>query len=324
MNEKIRQILKYVLTALLAVFFIWLAVRKIEWNEFWQGLTQTRWGYIVLFILASIVALVFRALRWQKLLHPLEPDTRVIQTWDATNVGNLANVALPGVGELLRCGMVTSPRATYDKVLGTVLMERIWDVLAIAVLFFVALALKWNEFGNFFMDTIITPASGRLSLWWIAVILLAVGAAAVWAVFHWRHRNRFCGKIAQAVKGMLEGVGTFFKMEHKLRFALYTAGLWLMYVLMSYFGLKAIPVLSHLGFIDALFISAVGNIASVIPVPSGMGPYHYLIMVTLGSLYGCTSEIGLLYAVLCHETHAILIIVLGVISYIYRGVRKKN
>ena len=141
MNEKIRQILKYVVTALLAVFFIWLAVRKIEWAEFWQGLTQTRWGYIVLFLAASVLALVFRAVRWQKLLRPLEPDTRVIQTWDATNVGNLANTALPGVGELLRCGMVTSPRASYDKVLGTVLMERIWDVLAIVVLFVVALAL---------------------------------------------------------------------------------------------------------------------------------------------------------------------------------------
>lgn len=324
MNEKIRQILKYAVTALLAVFFIWLAVRKIEWADFWQGLLQTRWEYIVLFLAASVLALVFRAVRWQKLLRPLEPDTRVIQTWDATNVGNLANTALPGVGELLRCGMVTSPRASYDKVLGTVLMERIWDVLAIGILFVVALSLKWNEFGSFFMDTIFTPASGRLSLWWIALVVLAIVAAAVWAVFHWRHSNKLCGRIARAVKGMLEGVGTFFRMEHKLRFALYTAGLWLMYILMSYFGLKAIPALSHLGFIDALFISAIGNIASVIPVPSGMGPYHYLVMVTLGSLYACTSEIGLLYAVLCHETHAILIILLGVISYIHRGVRKKN
>ncbi len=76
--------------------------------------------------------------------------------------------------------------------------------------------------------------------------------------------------------------------------------------------------------IDALFISAIGNLASVIPVPSGMGPYHYLVMITLGGLYGCFNELGLLYAVLCHETHAIIIVILGVISYVHLNVRKKN
>ena len=39
-------------------------------------------------------------------------------------------------------------------------------------------------------------------------------------------------------------------------------------------------------------------------------------MTCLSGLYACSNEIGLLYAVLCHESHAVLIIILGVASYI--------
>ena len=169
--------------------------------------------------------------------------------------------------------------------------------------------------------------SGRLSLWWVILIIVVAVALFCWAVWKFKDRNSICAKIASAIKGMLQGVGSFFKMDHKLVFGFYTVGLWLMYILMSWFGIKAVPELSDLTFVDAIFISAIGNIASVIPVPSGMGPYHYLIMITLAGLYGVSQETGLLYAVLCHESHAILIITLGVISYLsltLGGRRKKS
>ena len=67
-----------------------------------------------------------------------------------------------------------------------------------------------------------------------------------------------------------------------------------------------------------------GNVASLVPVPGGIGAYHYLLKVSLMGLYGTTEEIGLLFATLCHELHAVLVIVLGVWSYIFRIVILKN
>lgn len=310
-----KKVLKYVLSLLLAAFFVWLVVRKVDWAAFTEGLKCTRWVWILAFVLASLAALVFRTLRWRDLVKPLDPEVKLMRVWDSINVGNLVNVALPGAGELLRCGYLRSPRVSYDKVLGTIFMERVWDVLAIVVVLGLALGLKWTQIGGFFKTTILAPAAGRLSLWWVVLIVLAVLAAVVWAVWHFRDTSRICRKVADALKGLAEGATTFFGMPHKFRFGLYTVGLWVMYVIMSWTGLKAVPELAQLTLADALFISAVGNLASVIPVPSGMGPYHYLVMTTLAALYACPQETGLLYAVLCHETHALLVIVLGVISY---------
>lgn len=326
MTDKAKNIVKYTISGILAIFFIWLVAGKIDWSGFWNGLQQTRWAFIALFILASIAALVFRTFRWRDMLRSVDHEVKTLDTWDAINVGNTANVALPGVGELLRCGLVSPNRKNYSGFLGTMVMERVWDILAIAVIIILALALKWSEFGPFIRDNIVNPAgsSQNLNLWWLLVIVLAVLSAALWLI--WRHRNRyaFCAKVVNAISGVAHGAGASLKTNHIGAFAAYTALIWLSYIMMSYFGLKAIPELSSLSFSDALFISAVGNLASVIPVPSGMGPYHYLVMTALSGLYACSNEVGLLYAVLCHESHAILIIILGTASYMRLSLRKKK
>ena len=181
-------------------------------------------------------------------------------------------------------------------------------------------------YGRPFAEQIWEPLAGGLqfSLWWIvggAVVLIAGG---IWAIFHWSGSNRFCGKVAGWIRGLGAGFASIGKMKHKWLFALYTVAIWASYVAMSWSGLKAVPMLSELTFSDAIFISAVGNIASVIPVPGGIGAYHYLVALTLQSIYGIVWETGILYATLCHEAHAILIILLGVISYVAITLRRRK
>ncbi|MCQ2150838.1 MAG: flippase-like domain-containing protein [Bacteroidales bacterium] len=324
MSSKGKKIIKFVLSSLLAAFFVIIAFRGVSWKDFWQGILEANWWYVGLSLVASVFALLFRALRWRDMLMTLEPDTRVLKVWDADNIGNITNLVLPGVGEFLRCGMLSTKRSPYEKTLGTILMERIWDVMAVACMILLALAINWDRFGRFFIDNVVKPASGRMTvgIGWIVLIVLALIALFMVLVFKFRDRNRFCAKIADAVKGLMAGFTSFKSMEHKFRFAMYTVGVWIMYVLMSYFVLKAIPAVSNLGMEDGLFISAVGNIASVIPVPGGIGAYHYIVSLALSGLYSVDWGIGILFATICHESHAILVLVLGVISYIHNSLHK--
>ena len=326
MSPKAAKILKYSLSLALAAVLVWFAFRSVEWTSFWSGLRQTRWGWVILFFAASIGALVIRTFRWRALLKPLGDCAGSLTVWDANNVGNLANVAVPGSGEFVRCAYVSGGRARYDSVLGTAVMERVWDVAAIIVLLILSLALGWDRFGAFFKDSIWGPASGRLdfSLWWIVAGVIAAAAGFIWAVYHWRGTNRFCGKVAGVTKGLGDGFTSFLKVERKWLFASYTLGIWLMYILMCFFIMKAVPSISSLGFADAMFLSAIGNVAAVIPVPGGIGAYHYLVALSLSTIYGAAWETGILFATLQHELHAVLIILLGIISYISLTVRNKK
>ena len=338
MKAESKKILKIALSFALAGVFVFFAFRGIDWASFAQDIRQTRWIWVLAFCVVSVGALIFRMLRWQALLRPLHGGAdaaesgsgssaadgadgaggkvSALRVWDANNVGNIVNVVIPGSGEFVRCGYMTAGRASYDKVLGTVVTERICDVLAIVLLMAIAILCGSEQMKQFFRNNIAGAAAGQLSLLWVLAGVLLLLAAGVWALWHFRERNAFCGKIADKLKGFAGGMTSFVRMRKKWLFIIYTIGIWTMYVLMSYSIIKAMPELSHLGAADALFLCAIGNFASVIPVPGGIGAYHYLVALSLSGIYGVSWETGLLNATLNHELHAILILLLGAVSYV--------
>jgi hypothetical protein len=326
MSKKAANIIKYTLSTILAAVLVWFAFRGVDWKAFWAGLQQTRWGWVALYFVAAVLALVFREERWFALIRPLDPEVKRLGVWDAINVGNLVNVVLPGAGEFVRCGYVSSKRMSFDKAFGTIACERLFDLLAVAVILIAALILKWSTFGTFFLENIWNPLSGRLggSLVWLLVGVAALLAVFFWAVFRFRGRVLAFERIAHTLEGLGTGFASVAQMKNKWPFLLSTVGIWAMYVAMMWCTIKALPGLDALGGVDAVFLSAVGNIASVIPVPGGIGAYHYLVALSTQSLYGATWETGILLATLGHEAHAILIIVLGVISYLHLSLRKKK
>lgn len=326
MTAKAKNILKYSILTVLAGALVWLAFGKVDWTAFLTDLKLTRWGWMLVFALAAVAAVYLRMLRWRGMLQPVCPGVPSIRVWDAANVGNLVNVVLPGAGELIRCGHVSNGKSSYEKVFGTILMERLWDLFAVAVLLMLAVFCEWSRLGSFFIGNIWQPLSTRFSfsLVWIVLALVLLVAAGVWAVFRFSSRNPFCAKVADTWRGFAQGLVSFTRMDNKWTFGAYTLGIWLMYVFMSWCAIQAVPALSSLTMFDALFISAVGNIASVIPVPGGIGAYHYLIALVISSIYGADWDTGLLFATLNHESHSILIMILGVISYISIPVRKNS
>jgi len=326
MRDKIRKVIKLTVSIALAAVLVYFAFRKVEWAEFWESLKCTNWWYIGLSVVVSILALWFRQLRWQMMLTPLDPQVKGIDIWDADNIGNLANIAIPGAGEFTRCGLMSSKKAKYDKVFGTILMERIWDLVAIVVMLILALGLMWNKLGNFFINNVVKPTAGNFSfgLGWILICVVALCAGCIWAIFKFRKRFEVLEKAAGLIEGMAQGFVSSLKIKKKMLFFIYTVLIWLMYVLTTLFTFLAMPELAHLGFGDSLFLSAIGNFASVIPVPGGIGAYHYLVTITLTNLYDSTWELGILFATLSHEIHALILIVTGVISYVCWQLRKKK
>ena len=324
MGKTVINILKYTLSLAVACVLVWLVARKIDWQGFLTGLRSTRWVYMAGYASASVLALVFRAKRWKQLLKPLDRRIRYGRCWDANNIGNLGSLAIPGSCEPIRAGIITSKKMPFQTVFGTMIMERAWDFLCIFLTFIIALMLKWDTFGTFVKVNILGSFTHSGLLWGIIIALAFLGAGFIWAAYHFRERSRFLAKVAAIIDGMLTGLGSFGRINNKLPFLIYTALIWVMYMLMSFFCLKAIPELSGLDMADALFLSALGNVASIVPVPGGIGAYHYLLILCLSSLYGFSDETGLLFAMLNHEGHAVLVLVLGLWSYIMRMVIMKN
>ncbi len=322
MTSGAKKALKIIASFALAGVLIYFAFRGIDWQEFIRDLESTRWEWILLFVLSAVAALLFRALCWQAMLKPLYPDIRLHRVWSANNVGNLTNAVIPASGELVRCAYVSGGPARYDAILGTELMERIWDTFAITLLAIIAILTGSDSISTFFYQHIWHPfVSDASALIWTGAVI-AIIVLFVVASFRLRDRYKVMGKVAGFFSGLAHGIKAFKDIRPFWRFLVYTILLWLMYLAMYMCIIRAIPALSALTLTDALFLAAVGNFASVIPVPGGLGAYHYLIALSLSGIYGLSWEIGILFATLQHELHAVVLILLGILSYFKLNIKK--
>lgn len=314
MSTKLKKQMKLGVSLLLAITLIYMAFKGINWADFWENLKCTRWGFIVLFLLCVLATIWIRALRWKVMLKPLDANISTWATWHANNIGNLTNAILSGSGELVRCAFACRGGANYDAVLGTEIMERAWDALAIILLAFIAILSGSDTIGEFFTQHIVAPVtSSSTTLIWAGCGIAAL-VLIICLCFRFRRANKVCGAVASFLGGVGQGFISFRKIRNKGAFLAFTVLLWVMYIFMYHFILQAVPALSGLNVYDALLLAAVGNLASVIPVPGGVGAYHYLIALCLSAIYGIDWNIGILFATLQHELHAVLLIVLGIMS----------
>lgn len=328
MNKKISQAIKYILSIAVAAVLLYFSFREVRWEDFIEGLRTCRWEFIALSMVAGVAAFWFRGQRWRQLLLPIDPSTRRITTFNAVNIGYIANFVFPRIGEFVRCGVVTrrstGKLASYDKVLGTVVLERGWDMLSMLILLAVLLAARWEKFGGFFMKEMWEPLSARISfsLWWIVIPLVAICAGSIYAVWKLREKNGICAKIWHLCTGLAQGFSSCFRMEGKWKFFLSTAVIWGLYWLMAASTMWAIPVLDGLNMIDALFLSLAGSLGWLVPVPGGFGAFHFVVSMALQAIYGIPFEVGIIFATLSHESQAVTMALFGGASYGYESLKK--
>lgn len=80
--------------------------------------------------------------------------------------------------------------------------------------------------------------------------------------------------------------------------------------------------MSGLTIIDALFLSLVGSLGWIVPVPGGFGAFHFIVSLALSTIYGIPFEMGIIFATLSHESQAVTMLLFGGGSYIYETFRK--
>ena len=336
-NGKLSNFLKTLLSVALAAVLLWYSFKGVDWKDFFTQISHCHWGYVLLSMMAGALAFIIRGLRWRRILHPLDPTMRRLPCINGINISNVANMVIPYAGELVRCGVITRhsardpetgrPKASYDRVLGTAILERGWDVLSVVILLVVLLAFKWQEFGGFLVERIFRPMGEGLRgpTLWIAVAFLVILTDVVIAVYALRDRSRFCRRVCDVIRHFLQGFASCFKMKDKGLFFLYTALIWLMYWLQMVLIKEALPAVSGLGILDCLFLMLVGSFASCLPVPGGFGAYHYIISTALLVLYGFPQAgVGIVFATLAHESQALTMLITGAASYLQETFTRKE
>jgi uncharacterized membrane protein YbhN (UPF0104 family) len=263
------------------------------------------------------------------LIEPLGYKPSLSNTSAALMIGYLANLAVPRLGEVTRCGTLNrSEKIPFNSLLGTVIIERIIDVLCLLICILLVAMTEYDRLGNFLSKNIFDPASAKISAAINSplVIIVLASLVVILLFFLLRKKNNtksISGKIVSLLKGIVNGIDTVRKMKSPLLFLFHTVLIWFMYYLMSYTCFFALEATSGLGWQAGLFVLVVGGMGMSAPVQGGIGAYHLLVSQGL-MLYGIEHDHGLAFATLMHTSQTLIVILLGAFAFLYLFLKRKN
>jgi hypothetical protein len=273
-----------------------------------------------------------RAWRWRLLLEPLGYKPSFLHCFYGVSIGYFANIAFPRMGEVVRCTILyQSDSVPVNQSFGTVILERLIDLLMLFSLIIIVLASQWDVFGTFFLREIWNPKqeAGTSSSGLRTVILIsALVIAAVGVLLFWVYRKKIMAserflKLIAFLKGIPQGLGTLFKMKKKGWFIFHTLFIWFNYFLMTWVCVFSYEPTKFLNAFDGLFLMVVGGLGMTAPVQGGFGAFHYLVEKAL-LIYGIQPGVdpvtgtvlhpGLVFATIVHSGQFIMTVFTGAIS----------
>ena len=314
---------------LLGIALIWWSLHQIpaeEWTKFTLALKQSKlWIVFPVFIILGLSHFL-RALRWRLIMEPLGYQPSIANTYLAVLIGYLANLAIPRLGEVLKCTLLAKyEKVPAEKIVGTIVAERAFDVISLGIVFLMALGLQFNviEAGwNQLKNQTANPLIDSNEVNWKMYFLVGIGLLFVALFFILRkHIPKMLATFKQIISGIWEGVMSATKLKQQKLFFVYSIGIWFLYLLATYVGLYATAG-TESSFATAISCLAYASIGMIL-TPGGIGAYAYFMAKVL-ELNGVDYTLGLANGTLQWFSQFLIVIVLGGLSLIILPIINKQ
>lgn len=322
MRKGIKSFLKYTITLAIAIGLFWYLYKDIDFSDMLIRFRKADLRWVYLSITLAILSHVLRAYRWNMLLEPMGYHLKTSRTFLAVMVGYLANFVVPRMGEISRCGILkNTDDVPVSKGIGSVVTERIVDLLCLITIVFITLILEFDRFSAFLLDIIAQKTEGvqanYVTLALIGLFLVAIGALIIYIIRVNHHKlksNLLYNKILAFLRQLVEGIMSIRHLKKPASFWVTTVLIWVFYYFMTYVVIFSIEATSELGIVAGLTMLVLGGIGMAAPVQGGIGAFHFLMSAGL-LLYGVPEDDGIFFAFLLHTTNSLAIMLVGLVSF---------
>ena len=306
---------------LVGILLIWWSLHQIppqEWDKFTKALAKSKfWLILPIFFILGLSHFI-RALRWRLIMEPLGYKPSIMNTFLAVLIGYLANLAIPRLGEVLKCTLLAKyEKVPAEKIVGTIVAERAFDVISLGIVFLLALTLQFNVIKAGWQQLQSggsTATTSNNNLFIILGIIAFLVIVAVILFFTLRHKfESIISPIKKIIKGVWEGVISATKLKKHNLFFFYSFSIWFLYLLATYIGLYGTEGTAS-SFSTAISCLAYASIGMII-TPGGIGAYAYFMAKVL-ELNGIEYTLGLANGTLQWFSQVIIVIVLGGLALI--------
>ncbi|KQS33236.1 lysylphosphatidylglycerol synthase transmembrane domain-containing protein [Dyadobacter sp. Leaf189] len=324
-----KNVLRYTISLVLAGGLIWFVFKDINLAEMLDRFAKSDWRWIAVSCFFLLCAHVTRAWRWSMLMEPLGHKPGIVNSSVSVLTGYFANYIVPRMGEVTRCGtLYRLERIPVNLSFGTVVAERIFDVVILVLLIGLNFILEFDRLSTFFTDFFQSKVAGGnggsgsgmllgiLVGGLVLVVLLAIYLYKNLTLRSKLQQNALVAKIVQFAQGMLEGLLSIRKLRNPGLFILSTLMIWVLYYFVSYVLFFCIPETSDLGPLAGLTLLVVGAIGMTAPTQGGIGAYHLLVGNVM-ILYGLSQSDGITLATFIHGAQMLFMLAAGALAFLF-------
>lgn len=294
---------------------------KVDWVQTGNAIKNANLYWLLGATMIMLYAHYLRGWRWNMLTEPVGFPLNKLRAFYAVMIGYLVNVATSRGGEFVRCAMAAkSEKAPVPTLIGSVVTERIVDLMVLLSLCLVCLAIQFKEFYGFFNQYIFQPAIDHYA---IIAVLLGLG------IFGLRYL-----KVQQAKKssnsnqvGLFEkfaaGLQSVFNLKNPLLFFTSSFGIWIGYWLSTYCALQSLDITQHLTLANALGVVIFSSMGVIVPIPGGAGVWG-TVAYGLTLIYGMDQTQANTFGIFTVALSNLLMIIFGALAYLMFYLNTRN
>lgn len=320
MNNSLKKTLKTILPIALGVFLVWYwytsttpADRELilfhikEADPFWVGVS----------ILLGLVAYLARAIRWNYMLKPMGYKPRLSNNILIILMSYFANLGIPRMGEILRpTALATYEGVPFEKGLGTIITERVVDVVMLLSIIATTLLLQTDIIKEFLEEKGF-PFGSILALLGAGIIGLLF-----FIIFIKKSNHSIAIKIKDFVQGLFIGVLSVFKMENKWGFVFQTLLIWSCYIGM-FWAIKFTVIETVDLSLTQLLVAFVFGALAMMFTNGGIGLYPIAVSQAL-AIYGVSKVSGDAFGWIMWISQTFVVVVFGAISFLLLPLLNRN
>ena len=307
MNLKNKLSFKTFLPISIGLFCIYYSFKDINFLNFQELFIDINFIWILFGLVLGALSHVSRSYRWKFLVNPLGYKLGLKNSILSVFAAYLINYTIPRAGEVARASIISNyEKIPFEKLIGTIIAERIVDMICISVLILMSLIYEFERISEKIIN-LISAVNYRSLLIFLGTILLIV-----LLISRILKRFEFHKKFSNFLVGLKSGLTVIIRMEQKFAFIAHSIFIWLMYILMFYVTSFAFSDLHGTNFFH-LLISFTLAALSIMFSNGGIGIYPLAVEESL-FWYGINPLNGLAFGWVIWLYQTIMVIIFGGLS----------
>lgn len=326
--HKIQKLIKLLLPLAFGFGIVWFILQKVDTRQLVDTIQSgISWTWVIISWALALLANVFRGIRWRQQLRTVGIDPS-LHDMSVSFFGNYGmNLVFPRLGEVWRCNYIAnSSDKPFSTVAGTILSERLCDILSMLVYLVLCMIFESHVLIRFFFgdeegNKIDVETSYSLWVWMIGIVAVCL---LVWFLL-----NRYCKDwapyryVCDVLRNVWVGFRSLKDLPNIWSYIGWSMLIWFFYFLNTLTQFYFFDFTTHLGLNACLAVFVMGSLAQILPIQGGLGAWQIMVIFAL-MLYGISESDAGIFSVVAWTLEQLFVLVMGLYALIYVAIKKQK